>query len=354
MNLEDFGFSDSFKQYVAENKLTEFVIGRVVSEHKEQYRVRTIDGDLDAEITGNMRFSASGRKDFPAVGDWVTLVLCDGDFAIIHHILPRYSIIERRRVGIDGEVQIIGANIDYAFLVQSVDRDFNINRLERYLTICASSQITPIIVLTKTDLTTEEKLYDIINEVQLRIKNVQVIPVSDKISNGYDNLFKLIEKGKTYCALGSSGVGKSTLINGLLARNIMKTSEISESTGKGRHITSHREMFVLENGGIIIDNPGMREVGISDVSNGLETTFDKITGLAKSCRFTNCSHTIEKGCAVLDAINRGELDRAYYKNYQKMIKEKVFFESSAIELRKKDKEFGKMIKNYKKNFKSKD
>lgn len=354
MKLEDFGYNDNIKQYVSENNLAEFTVGRIISEHKEQYRVKTVGGDLNAEITGNMRFSANGREDFPAVGDWVTLILCDADFAIIHHILPRYSVIERRRVGLDGEVQIIATNVDCAFLVQSVDQDFNINRLERYLTICNSSKVTPIIVLTKADLISEGSLSSIVDEIKSRINEVSVVTVSSKLPNGFEVLSKLIEKGKTYCALGSSGVGKSTLINTLSARNIMKTSEISESTGKGRHITSHRELVVLENGGIIIDNPGMREVGIADEADGLETTFDLIADLAQNCRFKNCSHSIENGCAVLDALNRGELDRAYYKNYQKMIKEKSFFESSAIELRKKDKEFGKMIKNYKKNFKSKD
>jgi ribosome biogenesis GTPase len=353
MKLEDFGYNEQLEKLRIENKLNDFEIGRVVSEHKERYIVKTEKGESEAEITGNLRFSARSREDFPAVGDWVALINYDPDFSIIHKILPRFSVITRQAVGQTGEVQIIAANIDVAFLVQAVDRDFNINRFERYLTICYSSKVNPVIVLTKTDLITGEKLAEIRNSIHLRIKNVPVVAISNETQDGYDALKKIIEKGKTYCMLGSSGVGKSTLVNNLSGRTIMRTDSISDSTNKGRHVTSHREMIVLENGGILIDNPGMREVGIADSSNGLEITFDMIFSLSKNCRFKDCTHTSEVGCSVLEAVENGEIDKSSYENYLKMEREKAHFEATVAEKRSRDKQFGKMMKNYKKDMNNK-
>jgi ribosome biogenesis GTPase len=282
------------------------------------------------------------------VGDWVALMSYDSDFAVIHKVLPRFSMISRKAVGQTGEIQIIAANIDYAFLVQAVDRDFNINRIERYLTISNSSKVSPIIVLTKTDLISSEQIKEITGSIKQRIKDVPVIAISNETQDGYEKLKNVIEKGKTYCLLGSSGVGKSTLLNNLSGRTIMKTDAISNSTHKGRHVTSHRELTVLENGGIIIDNPGMREVGIADASGGLEATFDSIASLAEDCKFKDCTHTNEPECAVLQALENGELDRSSYENYLKMEREKEHFESTVAEKRQKDKRLGKIIKNYKK------
>jgi ribosome biogenesis GTPase len=250
-------------------------------------------------------------------------------------------------------VQIIAANIDVAFLVQAVDRDFNINRFERYLTICYASKVNPVIVLTKTDLISDEKISEITAAIQQRILNVPVIAISNETQDGYEALRRLIEKGKTYCMLGSSGVGKSTLVNNLSGRNIMRTDSISDSTSKGRHVTSHREMVVLENGGILIDNPGMREVGITDSSGGLEITFDSIVSLSKNCKFKDCTHTSEVGCAVLQVLEKGEIDESSYENYLKMEREKAHFEATVAEKRNRDKQFGKMMKNYKKDMKKK-
>ncbi len=353
MKLEDLGYNDKLEKLRIENNLNDFEIGRVVSEHKERYIVKTEKGESEAEITGNLRFSASSRADFPAVGDWVALINYDPGFSIIHKILPRFSVITRQAVGHTGEIQIIAANIDYAFLVQAVDRDFNINRFERYLTICYTAKVNPVIVLTKTDLITGEKLAEITDSIQHRIKNVTVIAISNETQNGFETLKKIIEKGKTYCMLGSSGVGKSTLVNNLSGKTIMRTDTISESTNKGRHITSHREMIVLENGGILIDNPGMREVGIADSTGGLKTTFDMIFSLSKICRFKDCTHTSEVGCSVLEAVEYGEIDKSSYENYLKMVRERAHFEASAIEKRNRDKQFGKMMKIYKKGMNKK-
>jgi len=349
MKLEDLGYNIDLEKFRIDNHLDQFEIGRVIAEHKERYIVRTDKGEYESEITGNMRFTAKSRIDFPAVGDWVALTTYDADFGIIHQLLPRFSTIKRQAVGQFGEVQIIATNIDAAFVVQAIDRDFNINRLERYLTICNSSKVSPIIVLSKIDLIDKLQMVEILENINARIKNIPVIAISNETQNGYAEINKFIEAGKTYCMLGSSGVGKSTLINNLSGKTIMRTDVISQSTNKGRHVTSHRELIVLEDGGILIDNPGMREVGITDSASGLEITFDLIVILSQNCKFKDCTHTNEIGCYVLEAIEKGEMDKASYENYLKMEKEKAHFESTVIEKRKKDKEFGKLLKNYKKD-----
>jgi ribosome biogenesis GTPase len=349
MKLEALGYNDKLEKLRVEQNLKDFEIGRVISEHKERYIVKTEKGESDAEITGNLRFSSKSREDFPAVGDWVALTMHDADFSVIHSILPRYSVIKRQAVGKFGEIQIIAANIDYALLMQAADRDFNINRLERYLTICNSSGVRPVVVLTKTDLTDQHRISEIMDSIKSRIQNVPVVAISNESQTGYDKIAAMIEKGKTYCMLGSSGVGKSTLFNNLAGQSVMRTDAISQSTNKGRHVTSHRELIILENGGILIDNPGMREVGIVDSSDGLEMTFNQIARYSQNCKFKDCTHTNETGCSVLEAVEKGEIDRASYANYLKMERENAYFESSVAERRKKDKSFGKMLKNYKKD-----
>jgi len=347
MTLEDFGYSKDLEDFRKEQNLDSFDLGRVISEHKERYVVKTIEDEYDAEIIGNLRFSAHSRTDFPAVGDWVAISIYDENKALIYSVFPRKTIIERQAVGKQGEKQIIATNIDFAFIVQAVDRDFNINRIERYLTICNTSNVKPIIILNKIDLIIESELKELIGKVQERVKPVPVVAISNENQIGYEAINKLILKGKTYCLLGSSGVGKSTLLNNLSGTQVMKTNTISSSTSKGRHVTSHRELVVLENGGIFIDNPGMREVGIADSTGGLEITFEKIVKLTADCKFTDCTHTTEIDCAVLAAVDRGEIDESSFENYQKMEREKEHFESTVAERRKKDKDFGKMIKQFK-------
>ncbi len=349
MRLEDLGYNDKIEESRIEQKLSVDEIGRIIAEHKERYTVRTVESEFEAEITGNMRFSAASREDFPAVGDWVAITNYDSDFAIIHKIIPRFSILKRQAVGQLAEIQIIASNIDYAFLVQAADRDFNINRLERYLTICYSSNIKPIIVISKTDLINEQGKDEIVNRIKHRINNVPVLAISNETQDGYKDIREIIEEGKTYCLLGSSGAGKSTLMNNLSGKSLMKTGAISESTNKGRHVTSHRELIILEKGGILIDNPGMREVGIADTAKGLESTFDIIVSLSQNCKYKNCTHTGETGCSVLEALESGVIDKSTYENYLRLEKEKAHFESSVAERRKKDKEFGKMVKNIKKD-----
>lgn len=352
MKLENLGYNSFFEKFRSEQGLDSYAIGRVIAEHKERYVVLAEEGEFTGEITGNMRYNAESREDFPAVGDWVAMTVYDSDMAVIHQIFPRFSVVKRQAVGQFGEVQIIASNIDYAFIVQAIDRDFNPNRLERYLTICYSADVSPVIVLTKTDLINEHEISAVLDIIKQRIKDVPVIPVSSVTKKGYDELNTQIEKGRTYCMLGSSGVGKSTILNNLAGKDIMKTDAISASTSKGKHVTSHRELFVLENGGILIDNPGMREVGIADSSGGLEVAFDMIYTLSEKCRYRDCTHISETGCAVIEAVENGSLDKDFYKNYLKMLREKEHFETSAADKRRKEKIFGKILKDYnKKNIK---
>ena len=347
MTLEDLGYTVALENYRKEHQLDSFGVGRVISEHKERYVVKTAENEYDCEIIGNLRFSATDRSDFPAVGDWVAFSEYDDNKALIHVVFPRQTIIERQAVGKHGQKQIIATNIDYALIVQAVDQDFNINRIERYLTICNTSSVKAIIILNKIDLISDSELSKLITEVEERVKLTPVIAISNESQKGIETLKELIVKGDTYCLLGSSGVGKSTLSNILSGRELMKTEAISSSNNKGRHITSHRELLVLENGGILIDNPGMREVGITDSSEGLEMTFETINRLSKKCKYKDCTHITESSCAVIEAVERGDIDNSSYENYLSLEREKEHFESTIAERRKKDKEFGKMIKHSK-------
>ena len=352
MKLTDLGFNDKLAEGLKENQLSDFSIGRVILEHRERYVVSDGENEYATEITGNLRFSANSRADFPAVGDWVAMTIYDSDQALIHKILPRKSVLQRQAVGKFGEIQIISANIDLAFIMQAINNNFSINRLERYLTICYSANIEPVLVISKIDLSTEKDIQEAIGSLEKRDRKVRYILLSNLTLTGLDQILDFIQKGKTYCVVGSSGVGKSTLINNLLKKNVLKTGQISISTNKGKHTTDHRELFVLENGGIIIDTPGMKELGMTDNTEGIITTFQEIVNIAINCKFTDCNHINETGCAVIEALNNGTIDKDSYDNYQKIRKEQERFQTTVSEKRKKDKAFGKMIKNYYKDNKN--
>lgn len=345
INLEDLGFKQRLHKYKIENQLDSFLMGRVILQHRERYIVLTEQGEKESELLGNLRYTAESSMDFPAVGDWVALADYDTNKGIIHAIYPRDTVLSRQAVGKKGEKQIIATNLDYGIIVQSLNRDFSINRLERYLTICNASSIIPIIILSKVDLIGKKERLNIIYQVKERAKNIPLLTISNVTGEGLDDVRTLIEKGKTYCLLGSSGVGKSTLINCITGRILMKTNEISNSIGRGKHVTTHRELLVLETGGILIDNPGMREVGITDSSSGLASTFEQIIELKEHCKYNNCNHVNTKGCAVLDAVDSGQLDENVYENYMKLEREQEHYTSTIFEKRQKDKAFGKMVKN---------
>lgn len=316
---------------------------RVIAEHRELYRVKVLDREYLARVTGKQIHQAATRDHYPAIGDFVMIEILDKEQAVIREVLPRKSLIRKRH---GSGIQIVAANVDVAFIVESLNHDYNLNRLERYRVLCEEANIQPVVVLNKTDLISADELQEKIEEVKSRLKDIEVIPASTTTPDGLAQLEQSIQSDTTYCFLGSSGVGKSTIINRLIGRESMRTGAIGEKTKRGRHTTTHREMFFLENGGILIDNPGMREVGLADFEKGIEKVFDDIPTLAQECKFADCSHVNEPGCAVLEALEIGRLDQGQYENYLNLKKEVDFYEMEDHERRERDRKFGKFIKNY--------
>lgn len=337
-SLEDLGFGGSY-----ELGLT---VARVVAEYREAYRVRSVNGEYLARITGKQMFQAVKREDYPAVGDFVVIDELLGGKAVIRRVLPRKTVL-RKKYSNKEENQLIATNIDTAFIVGSPDRDYSLNRFERFFVIARDGGINPVIIINKTDLVSEAELHTRATEIKERLGDVYILLTSTVTERGLSELEKYILKGKTYCFLGSSGVGKSTLINKLLGKNDIKTMEISKTSGRGKHTTSAREMYFLPNGGIVIDNPGTREVGIGDSVTGIENVFDEIKLLSGDCRYPDCTHTNEPYCAILNAVKAGVFDKDKYENYIKLRKENEFYKMDEAARRAKDRKFGKFIKKAK-------
>ncbi len=350
INLEDIGYSEFFDNNRKSNGSNEFSPARIIAEHKELYILRNEKFELSAKITGKMIFTASSREDYPAVGDWVLITVPDKEQAIIHEILPRKTVLIRKSVS-SSDRQIIASNIDVALIIQSPDRDYNLNRFERYIALAESENIKPIIVLNKTDLLLKNELDTKITEIKKRFENIKVYPTSITTDEGITDLKNSIKKGLTYCFLGSSGVGKSSIINIILGENLIETAQISSYANRGKHITTHRELFILENSGVLIDNPGMREIGVLDSETGIKSVFSEIYELSKECKFLDCRHINEPGCAVLNALSSGHLDAGKFENYIKLVKENEYNTMNRLEKREKDRKFGQFIKTAKKQIK---
>ena len=348
IELKDLGFGGFFVESCKAKPDKTLIPARIVTEHKESYVLRNEISIFSAKITGKMMFSASSRQDYPAVGDWVLVSIHEKNVAVIHEILPRRSVLQRKSVT-RPDAQIIAANIDVAFIVQSPDRDYSLNRIERYFSIAESGNIKPAIVLNKTDLITKDHGERKMNELGSRFPDAPIFRTSIATKEGIEDLNAFIKKGWTYCLIGSSGVGKSSLINTLMGRETIKTSEISSRTSRGKHITTHRQLFVLKNGGLVIDNPGMREIGMIDSGAGIENAFADISAFAMNCQFSDCTHVHEPGCAVLLAVKEGDLDRKRYANFVKLKREDEYHSLSKLDMREKDRRFGKMVKQFKKH-----
>ena len=346
MKLQELGFNDWFQKKISEIQLTEHNVARVVAVNKGNYIIINERGEVLSEIIGKIRFKAESNLDFPTIGDWVYVQYFDNDSsAIIHGIFPRKSVLKRKAAGKNVEYQPIAANIDTAFIMQSLDFNFNLRRLERYLVMVHESSIEPVILLSKSDLLSPKQLEQKISEIEYIHIRYKVITFSNKTGVGLDRIQKLILPGHTYCLLGSSGVGKTSLINRLLGEDKLTTYLVREKDGKGRHITNRRQLLVLKNGGLIIDTPGMRELGNFGIEAGISETFSDIHSLSQKCRFNNCKHTHEPGCAVLEALENELLSVKRYQNYIKLRKESDHYNLSYLEKRKKDMKFGKMCKS---------
>jgi len=318
-NLEDLGWDSFFQKHFQPLKILDSVPARVVTESKGSFQVYSQYGELTAKISGKMRYRAGAENQYPVVGDWVVIQpLVDEQKGIIHAVLPRKSKFSRKVAGERTEEQIISANVDTVFIVSGLDggRNFNLRRIERYLTLAWNSGATPVIVLNKMDLCPDVDIY--IRSVEDIAPNIAVHPVSAKERIGLDVLRNYLTKGNTAAFLGSSGVGKSALINSLLGEEKQVIGEVREDDRMGRHTTTKRELILLPDGGIVIDTPGMREIQMWAGEEDLKGAFHDIEMLAKRCRFSDCSHNIESGCAVRAAINRGEFDPTRLESYRKL------------------------------------
>ena len=355
-NLEDLGYNLIFESNREKSNSQDFLPARVIAEYKEVYRVKNIHGEFLARITGKQMFEATEREDYPAVGDWVLIEEADKEHAVIKSILPRQTIIKRRfgnknKLGEKNDVQIIATNIDVGFVIESVDRDYNLNRFERYFAILEDGGVKGAIILNKTDLLSEGEREDKLEELKNRFPDIDIVMTSTFNNDGLEELKKYIEKGKTYCFLGSSGVGKSSLINKLIGEEVIETRDISSYSDRGKHTTTGRQMYFLDNGGIVIDNPGIREVGMLNVQNGIEEFFEEISSVGKKCKYSDCTHTHEPGCVVLEAKNSGIIDEDKYENYTNLKKEAEYYDMNEKDKRQKNKDFGKFLNKAKKDFK---
>jgi ribosome biogenesis GTPase len=353
-DIEKLGFDKWFQDKTETTKLNDFQITRVISVNRNSFVVSNGKSDIYAELTGKLLFNSESSLDLPTVGDWIyTQLLDDDSLAIIHEIFPRKTLLKRKTPGKKIEYQLIAANIDTAIIMQSLDSNFNLRRLERYLVMINESNITPVIFLSKSDLISTDEIDKKKNDIHKIAPDIIIEAFSNNNITDIENIKAYFIPAKTFCLLGSSGVGKTTLLNNLIHKELHKTQPIREKDGRGKHTTTRRELIVLENGSIVIDNPGMRELGIISMDSGLNDTFNEIAELSNQCRFKDCTHTVEKGCAILKAVEQGQISKERYDNYIKIYKESLYHEMSYYEKRQKDKKFGRLVHTYLKNKKDK-
>jgi len=312
---------------------------RVTAVHKGWCDISDGEETRPAKTTGKLRRIARETKDYLTVGDWVMATRFDeGDFAMIQNVLNRRNTLKRKTAGKEVSHQLIAANIDTAFVVHTLDKGYNLPKLERYLSIVNESGITPVVLLTKKDLLSAKELKERLAEVTVRLPNVPAYAFSNLSGSGLKTVQKLFKKGKTYCLLGPSGVGKTSLINSLFGKeDLYFTLPVRESDGKGIHTTTWRELIELKNGALVIDTPGMRELGHLESATGINDTFEDILALEGGCQFRDCAHTKTKGCAIEAAVEAGTIDKARYENFIRMRKEAATAQQSLREQNWKNK-----------------
>lgn len=352
MKLSDMGFDQWFQSHVGDLRVEGRDIARISAVDRGSYLVRNQTREVPAELAGKFCFQVESPVDLPCVGDWVTVQYHSNDAAaIIHEVFPRKTCLRRKSAGERVDFQMIAANIDVAFIVQSCHFDFNVRRMDRYLVMAADGGVEPIVVLTKTDLIAPEELEQMLAAITSGTITARVLALSNITGIGFDEFQQVLVSGRTYCLLGSSGVGKTTLLNRLIGQDAFDTKAVS-GTGEGIHTTTRRQLIVLHQGSMLIDTPGMRELGLVGVSEGVNQGFEDILLLSASCRFANCSHEHESGCAVRSAVSSGSLTEDRYSSYIKLKKESEYNEMSYLDKRKKDRAFGRFIKSAKKQMKA--
>lgn len=347
MGLEQWGASEQY--YKIASVHPEYELGRVISQEKDLFRLVMDKEECMARVSGKFRYNVSAISEFPSVGDFVLVEHSfKDDVALIHKVLQRKSVFIRKAAGKNCMEQVVAANIDTIFLCMALNGDFNIRRLERYLSIALDSGAVPVIILTKIDLC------DDLQAKRFEIENVAVgVPVmepSGLTGDGLQQIKQYLQKTKTVAFIGSSGVGKSTLINRLLGEECLKTNTIRKDD-KGRHTTTHRELFLIPDSGMVIDTPGMRELGMWKAGKGIEHAFSDIEKLAEKCRFHNCIHTSEPGCAVRAAMEGGMIDEERLKAYKKLKAENSYMEDTGNYMLAKKKKFKEIAKYNKNNLK---
>jgi ribosome biogenesis GTPase len=316
-SLRELGFDDSLAEAFAPLASRGLVPARVVGGHSRLLQVRTGDGEALATVAGSLRHQARGAEDLPTVGDWVALRPREaGHRAVVEAVMPRRTAFVRRAAGDRSAAQVLAANVDTVFLVMGLDGDFNPRRLERALVLAWESGAAPVVLLNKTDVC--EDLAARRAEIEAVAGGVPVLAIAAKPGEGLGALSPWLGPGRTVALLGSSGVGKSTIVNRLLGREKQKTREVRASDDRGRHTTTHRELVVLPGGALLLDTPGLREIQLWSDGTGLEAAFDDVQGFAATCRFTDCTHGSEPGCAVRAAVGEGRLDPARLASFHKL------------------------------------